>query len=236
MARDVVAREWLAFDPLDEDAPAGLADALREQERGGEAQRVVGEFTQRVAPEVGVAASARVRALDSGSPAVQLRDPAARLDADFVGRRTELLEVQTLLARGECRVLTITGPGGIGKSRLARAVVAHVAPQFEAASWIGLGRPHRRAQVAPRMADALGITLTGTADPVAQVSKGLHGKRVLLVFDNSEHLTGIAPLVAHLVQACPRLKTAAHFARAAGDRRRVVVAARRTAGAGTRRE
>ena len=193
-ARDVVARQWFAFDPLDEDALAALADALREQESGGEAQRVVGEFTQRVAREVGVAASARVRALDSGSPAVQLRDPAARLDADFVGRRTELLEVQTLLAREECRVLTITGPGGIGKSRLARAVVAHVAPQFEAASWIGLEDLTDVAQVAPRMADALGITLTGTADPVAQVSKGLHGKRVLLVFDNSEHLTGIAPL------------------------------------------
>ena len=203
-AREGVARQWLALDPLDEDALATLADALREQERGGEAQRVVGDFTQRVAREIGVAPSVRVRALDSGSRA--RRDSAARLDADFVGRRAELLEVQTLLAREECRVLTITGPGGIGKSRLARAVVAHAAPQFESASWIGLEDLTDVAQVAPRMAGVLGVTLTGTADPLAQVSEALHSKRDLLVFDNSEHLAGIAPLVAHLAQACPRLK------------------------------
>ncbi len=204
-AREAVARQWLALDPLDEDALAALADALRAQERGGEAQRVVGEFTQRVAREVGVAPSARVRALDGGAHAGALRD-TVRLDADFVGRRAELLEVQALLARDECRVLTIIGPGGIGKSRLARAAVAHAAPQFESASWIGLEDLTDVAQVAPRMASALGITLTGTADPVAQVTEALHSKRDLLVFDNSEHLAGIAPLVAHLAEACPRLK------------------------------
>jgi DNA-binding SARP family transcriptional activator len=65
-ARESLARQWLGFDPFDEDALAALADALRAQGRSGEARRAIDEFAQRLERELAVEPSARVRALASG--------------------------------------------------------------------------------------------------------------------------------------------------------------------------
>lgn len=204
-ARESLARGWLALDPLDEDALVALVEAMRAQGRAAEAQRTIGEFSARLAQEIGVAPSVRVRALAEASQAAAPAAPVP-VDADFIGRRAELRELQALIERDECRVLTITGPGGIGKSRLARAALALSTPQSEATHWVALEDLADAAQVAPRIAAAADITLAGTADPLAQVCDVLRGRRALLVFDNAEHLPGIAPLAERLVQSGAQLK------------------------------
>jgi DNA-binding SARP family transcriptional activator len=154
VARTALAQRWLALDPLDEDALAEVVDAANAQGRAAEAQREIAAFTQRLSADLGVAPSARVRAL-AGAAAVVAPVPIAIVDADFVGRRTELMDLLALIARDECRVLTLTGPGGIGKSRLARVANQKLAPQFDAAHWIRLQDVAEIAQVASRIATSI---------------------------------------------------------------------------------
>lgn len=214
-AREAVAQRWLALDPYDEDALAAVVEATTAQALPGGARRAVGDFVQRLERELGVAPSARVRALaasmDPEVVPVPARSPPqpqppASTDAGLVGRRAEMLELNALAARAECRVLAITGPGGIGKSRLARAALATLAPQFDAVHWIALEDLAETAQVAPRVAAAFGVTLAGSGDPIAQVVRALQDRRVLLVLDNAEHLPGIAALVERLSVSCVGLK------------------------------
>jgi predicted ATPase/DNA-binding SARP family transcriptional activator/Tfp pilus assembly protein PilF len=203
--REQVARHWLLLEPMDEDALAAMVEAVAAQGRRGEARRAVAEFGERLAQELGVAPSARVRALLDEER--QVAPPPMPADATLVGRRTELREVDSLLLRDECRVLTLTGPGGVGKSRLAQALVERLAPKFAAVHWIGLEDLTGIEQVVPRVAAALGLSLSGPSDPLEQLVAALRGRRQqLLVFDNAEHLRELASLVEALTQAGPSVK------------------------------
>jgi DNA-binding SARP family transcriptional activator len=88
-ARESLARQWLGFDPFDEDALAALADALRAQGQSGEARRAIDEFAQRLERELAVEPSARVRALASGDNRcawrgrVPMRAPSPSLSATW---------------------------------------------------------------------------------------------------------------------------------------------------------
>ena len=203
--REQVARQWLALDPLDEDALAATVEAVTAQGRPGEARRAIEQYRERLAQEVGVAPSARVRALlDDGRSAAPSLTPA---EAGLVGRRAELREAEALLLRDECRVLTLMGPGGVGKSRLAKALVGPLEARFAGVHWIGLEDLTGIEQVVPRTAAALGVSLSGPADPLEQLAAALHGRpQQLLVFDNAEHLGELAALVERLTQACATVK------------------------------
>ncbi len=203
--REQVARQWLALDPLDEDALAATVEAVTAQGRPGEARRSIEQYRERLAQEVGVAPSARVQALlDDERSAAPSPTPA---EAGLVGRRAELREAEALLLRDECRVLTLTGPGGVGKSRLAKALVGPLEARFAGVHWIGLEDLTGIEQVVPRTAAALGASLSGPADPLEQLAAALHSRQQqLLVFDNAEHLGGLAALVERLTQACATVK------------------------------
>ncbi len=203
--REQVARQWLVFDPLDEDALAAIVEAVTAQGRPGEARRAIEQFGERLTQEVGVAPSARVQALlDDGRSAAPSLTPA---EAGLVGRRAELREAEALLLRDECRVLTLTGPGGVGKSRLAKALVGPLEARFAGVHWIGLEDLTGIEQVVPRTAAALGVSLSGPADPLEQLVAALHGRpQQLFVFDNAEHLGESAALVERLTQACATVK------------------------------
>jgi predicted ATPase/Tfp pilus assembly protein PilF len=204
-ARTVLARQWLAIDPLDEDALVAAAGAARALGQPGEVRRLAAAFRERLAREIGVEASARVIAL-TGDAVVEARGARPATDADFVGRRAERMQLQALLDRDECRVLTLVGPGGVGKSRLARVVLAWAAPRFETAAWIAMDDLTGAVQVAPRIVDVLRLPPSGQADARAQVTAALAGARALLVLDNAEHLDGLAGVCESLVQRCAGLK------------------------------
>ena len=199
--REQVARRWLALDPLDEDALAATVASLTAQGRRGDARRAVEQYCAQLLQELGVPPSARVQALLDDDTNVAPAPLSA--DAGFVGRRAELRAADALLLRDECRVLTLTGPGGAGKSRFAQVLVGKLAAKFAAVHWIGLEDLVDLAQVVPRIAAALGVSLSGAGDPVERLVAALRTRpQQLLVFDNAEHLGALATLVERLTRDC----------------------------------
>lgn len=115
----------------------------------------------------------------------------------FVGRRHEVAETRSLL--GSARLLTLTGVGGVGKTRLALEVAAASSKLFTGGVWLvdlaAVGDP---SEVGGAVARALGIPESGARPVVAQVIGYLSGRRALLVLDNCEH---VADACAELAQA-----------------------------------
>src|SRR5215213_3512418 len=124
----------------------------------------------------------------------------------FVGRAIELAELTELLATPDCRLLTIIGPGGIGKTRLALEVAAAIRGTFADGVAFAPLQPVTDAEaVAPTLAAALGLVLAGREGPRDQVARYLRPLRLLLVLDNVEHLLGEAPWLSELLAAAPGL-------------------------------
>ena len=109
--------------------------------------------------------------------------------------------------RDECRVLTLMGPGGGGKSRLAHALLGRLQATFSHVRWIGLEDLTGIEQVVPRIAAALGVSLSGAIDPLEQLVSALCSQPPqLLVFDNAEHLPEFSAVVERLTKACGAVK------------------------------
>jgi predicted ATPase/DNA-binding XRE family transcriptional regulator len=122
----------------------------------------------------------------------------------FLGRSKELEAVQAALLGGDVRLLTLTGPGGIGKTRLAMEVARRIESSWpDGVYFISLGELKDTSLVAPELAKAVGAV---ESDPGLQdvLIRRLSGKRTLIVLDTFEHLTAAAPLVYALVLGCPK--------------------------------
>jgi predicted ATPase/class 3 adenylate cyclase len=116
----------------------------------------------------------------------------------FLGRETELRETQELLARS--RLLTLLGPGGTGKTRLALALAAEVADTFtDGVRWVPLEPLSDPALVAPAIAEALETTDPGRP-PLERAVAHLEGKRVLLVLDNFEQVAAGATTIGEILR------------------------------------
>ena len=123
----------------------------------------------------------------------------------FIGRDAELDEAAGLLAT--TRLLTLTGPGGTGKTRLSLELAARSADDFPDGVFFVPLEPIRDPMlVAPRIATALGVT-EASARPIAEsLADWLRDKRLLLVLDNFEQVISAAPTVAELLRAAPEIK------------------------------
>ena len=127
----------------------------------------------------------------------------------FIGREEAVREVAGLL--GECRLVTVTGPGGVGKTRLAGQVAGQVAGRFADGAWLAeLAPVQDPAQVAAVVAAALGIREQPGVPATGALARVLAGQQLLLVLDNCEHVIGAAAeLCAGLLAACDELRVLA---------------------------
>jgi predicted ATPase/class 3 adenylate cyclase len=128
----------------------------------------------------------------------------------LVGRERELKEVRDLLRTEGVRLLTLMGPGGIGKTRLGLQVAAELLDEFEdGVFFVALAPIIDPALVASAIAEPLGVVEAGD-QPLEESLKGyLRGKELLLLLDNFEQVLAGAPLVGELLSVCPKLKVLA---------------------------
>ena len=128
----------------------------------------------------------------------------------LVGRDREMAEVTALLGRPDVRLLTLSGPGGVGKSRLALHAAAAAAGAFPDGAWfVPLAPLADPALVLPTLAQAFGVRDAGDRPLAERLRGALAGRHALLVLDNVEQVVASAPAVAALLAACPDLKALA---------------------------
>ncbi len=124
----------------------------------------------------------------------------------FLGREKELAELAELLANPTCRLISIVGPGGMGKTRLALAAAVEQAVGFrDGVVFVPLASVRSPDLVISAILVAVGITPQGPSDPKDQLFAHLRERELLLIFDNWEHLLGGTALLSELLQRAPRL-------------------------------
>ena len=125
----------------------------------------------------------------------------------FLAREREVAEVSTLLSRDDVRLLTLTGPGGVGKTRLAIAVANALKPSVPGGvAFVALAPVRTADLVASAVAHVLGVGESSDEHALAALVSSLRAESMLLVIDNFEHVVAAAPLVVELLASCPRLK------------------------------
>lgn len=144
--------------------------------------------------------------LDDGQKSLRL--PKTNLPAEptpFVGRKVELAEIKKLL--GETRLLTLTGPGGIGKSRLALRVAMDLEKGYEDdVFYVPLAAIKSADNIIQTIAENLGFPMATQENPKIQLLRYLRNKQLLLVLDNFEHLMAGVNIVSEIIQSSPGVK------------------------------
>lgn len=227
-------RTLLAEDPCHEDAAGELMGILAAAGRRPEALRVYQALATALDTELGLAPNSEIEALRGQVLALSAAPSAADLPprlavptrvgnlpaplTSFVGRIWEQQEIHALIVpdgpaeRSPCRVLTLTGPGGCGKTRLALEAAGTLTEAYEDGVWlVELAGLRDDALVSRAVANALGLQerlkgISGSA-LVAALRAFLEPRRILLLLDNCEHLlAGCAELITELVRGCPELR------------------------------
>ena len=124
----------------------------------------------------------------------------------LIGREAELAEIVKRLSSKGVRLLTITGPGGMGKTRTALQAAAELIEQFDGVYFVDLS-PIRDPEAVPAtIAQTLGLKETKDRPLLDELKAQLQAKMMLLLLDNFEQVSGAAAMVAELLRDCPELK------------------------------
>jgi predicted ATPase/DNA-binding SARP family transcriptional activator len=214
-------RRAVSADPLHEPANRALmralADGGRRQEALAQYERLRSALREAVGADPDPQTRRLYRDLLTGSLAAEPSEleapgaPARRHNlpheaTSFVGRERELREVERLLAR--TRLLTLSGAGGSGKSRLARELAGRRVAAFEHGAWLVQLAPLADLElVASEVASTLGLALPDRGSAEAALVEQLRSHRALVVLDNCEHLIdACAALAAAIMRACPGVR------------------------------
>ena len=139
--------------------------------------------------------------------------PSSNLPAQLtplIGRQREIQALRTLLLQAEVRLVTLTGVGGIGKTRLGVQVAAQLSEQFSNGVFLVALAPVRDPQqVVPAIMQTLAISDSSGQTPLARLQAVLHEKELLLLLDNFEQVIEAAVAVTELLTGCPKLKVLA---------------------------
>ena len=184
------------------DTPAGLAELLAcmlERDRGERLPSI---------RLVGAALEAIARGQTPPLPAPRPPTPPAlpSTPTSFIGRSDLLATIVERLQDGPCRLLTLTGPGGVGKTRLALEAARVLQKNYpQSVTFVDLAPLTSAQQVPERIAQALDIKTGASRTPKADLIASLAPRRALLLLDNLEQILDAAPLLAELLEAAPRL-------------------------------
>jgi predicted ATPase/DNA-binding SARP family transcriptional activator len=202
--------------PLRETTAALLARALHAAGRQADALAVLDRTRRRLVEDLGVDSGAeleqaRLAVLRSAPVAVRCPAPAPALTS-FVGRESDVWRIRELLATA--RLVTLIGPGGAGKTRLARESVAGRADELRIAELAALTDAQQLpAAVLVAVGEPELLVRSGEAaepDTMARLVTALTGRRVVLLLDNCEHLVAaVAAFAETLLHACPGLRVLA---------------------------
>jgi predicted ATPase len=148
---------------------------------------------------------AATRPVTGERPARGLR-PLPVATTSLIGRQEAIEEVAGVVGRPNARLVTLTGPGGIGKTRLAMAVGERLHDRFDSGTaFVSLVGVTQSAEVAPAIGRAVGADLAGTDSPLEALVERFGDGRWLLILDNMEQVLGAARDLDELLARCPGL-------------------------------
>ena len=211
--------QLVAAEPLQERLRGQLMLALYRAGRQADALAVYRQISELLREQLGLEPGGALRELErlilrhDGSLERRPHEPSSSVAAKlpvpgtaFLGRVRELGEISALLQRPDTRMLTLTGAGGSGKTRLAlRVAESQRHDHQDDPRFVGFADITDPDLIAPTICEAVGLAEQAGVTPVQRIERWLAGRRLLLVLDNLEQLAAGTQLIGQLLAACPGL-------------------------------